>query len=153
MWIGAEAGPHDIRAKHLQLFWNPKLCGVPIGAGRNHIKDGFLEQLQASASHKHEVPPRRRSTTMQLHSLASCQARHHRPEGRGKVFTPVTDRSLRLDSVIHRRPTRGRRLLAARQGRGPVDSALRTGIASFFVSSVATDLRLWQGGAKPSHHS
>ena len=91
--------------------------------------------------------------TMQLHSLFSCQARHHRPKGRGKVFTPVTDRSLRRGSVIHRRPTRGRCLLADRQGRGPVDIALRTGIASFFVSSVATGLRLGQGGTKPSHRS
>ena len=32
MWIGAEAGRHDIGVKHFQLFWSLKLCGVLIGA-------------------------------------------------------------------------------------------------------------------------
>ena len=38
LWIGAEAGPHDIQAKHLQLLWNLKLFGVLIGADRNPKK-------------------------------------------------------------------------------------------------------------------
>ena len=46
MWIGAEAGPHDFRAKHLQLFWNPKLRGVPTGADRTPKKITFFNTFR-----------------------------------------------------------------------------------------------------------
>ena len=38
MWIGAEDKADDITAKHLQLFWNLKLCGVPIGADQDSCR-------------------------------------------------------------------------------------------------------------------
>ena len=61
------AGPHDIRAKHLQLLRSLKLCGVSIGADRDLAKNGFLQQLQAPVLNMRgvtSVPLRRRSTNM-----------------------------------------------------------------------------------------
>jgi len=52
MWITAEAGSHDIRAKQLELWWNLNLCAVPIGADQGPAKNDFLEQLQAPALSK-----------------------------------------------------------------------------------------------------
>ena len=69
--IGAEAGPPPIQHRHLKLFKKTIFGGVPIGVDRNPAKNGFLEQLQAPASHKRGVPLRRRFTLLPSNSTAA----------------------------------------------------------------------------------
>jgi hypothetical protein len=42
LWMGAEPGPHQIRAKYLQLDWDLQLRRNPIGADRTPKKMAFF---------------------------------------------------------------------------------------------------------------